>query len=93
MTSFVIKIIDGEKSVMFHDNANGYPSWIFEVFDYKKCRTIEGAIEMCRNCYTRINDKNDYWFDYYYELSIKQKRIDVFDREGNFIHSYQCKNI
>lgn len=78
---------------MLFGNADGYPSWICEVFDYKKCQTIDDAIEMCRNCYTQIDDKNDYWFDYYYELLIEQKRIDIFDREGNFIESYKCRNI
>lgn len=93
MTSFVIKIIEGERSVMFYDNADGYTSWICQVFDYKTCRTIDGVIEMCRDCYKQINDKNGYWFDYYYELLIEQKRIDIFDRKGNRIQTYQCKNI
>lgn len=92
MTSFIIKIIDGENSVMLFGNSDGYPSYICEVFDCKSCRTIEGALKMCRYVYTKITDKK-YLVDYYYELLIKQKRIDVFDGKGNFIHSYQCKNI
>lgn len=92
MTSFIIKIINGEKSAMLFGNADGCPPWICEIFDCKSCRTVEGALKMCRYVYRKIEDKK-YLVDYYYELLIEQKRIDIFDGKGNFIESYKCRNI
>ena len=92
MTAFIIKIIEGNKSEMFFDNADGYPSYICEMFDYEYCKTFEGALRMCEIFY-KITDKKGYCIDYYYEFTINEKKIDIFDYNGQFIESYKCKNI
>jgi hypothetical protein len=93
MTSFIIKITDGEKSKMFFDNADGYPKAVFGMFDEQYSNNFEKLCELLKNSrFLEVEDKNGWFYDYYYEFDIQQKIIKAFyaDKE---IESFTCKNI